>query len=126
MGSKRHDGNITTYRSAYLDCRVGMSGHNWRWLTDFKILRGPGGQIIEFSRARRCVRCRSESIKVYDGKTGTVLRRAYKYADGYMIAREHVGSFQPGGASLEALRRALQGGTAEEVQQKDQDPHSEE
>lgn len=111
---KKHDGSITTYRATYLDCRVGMSGHNWRWLTDFKILRNPKGEITEFSRSRRCVRCKSESIKVYDGKTGTVLRRAYNYADGYMVDTEHKGSFQPGMASLEALRRALVAGQAEE------------
>lgn len=111
---KKHEGDISSYRATYLDCRMGMSGHNWHWLNDFRILRNTRGEITEFSRARRCTRCKSESIKVYDGKTGTVLRRAYRYADGYMVDREHSGSFQPGMASLEALRRALDAGKVEE------------
>lgn len=105
---KKHEGDIHSYRATFLECRVGMSGHNWHWLTDFRILRNQNGEISEFSRARRCTRCKSESIKVYDGKTGTVLRRAYKYADGYMMNTDQ--SFQPGQASLEALRRSLEAG----------------
>lgn len=109
---KKHDGDIHSYRATFLECRVGMSGHSWRWLTDFKIVRSRNGEIVEFSRARQCSRCKSESIKVYDGKTGTVLRRIYKYTDGYMTDADH--SFQPGQASLEALRRALTAGKAVE------------
>lgn len=109
---KKHEGNIGSYRATFLDCRVGMSGHNWKWLTDFKIVRDTQGNIIEFSRARRCTRCRSESIKVYDGQNGTVLRRSYRYSDGYSFDAEHAP--RPGGAVLEALRRSLEEGKIEE------------
>ncbi len=102
---KKHEGDLTSYKASFLDCRVGMSGHNWRWITDFKVLRDSQGNIIEFSRARRCTRCRSESVKVYDGKIGTVLRRSYRYAEGYNFDHEHAP--QPGGAVLEALLRSL-------------------
>lgn len=76
---KKHTGDLSSYRATYLECRVGMSGHNWKWDTDFKILRNPKGEIIEFSRARHCTRCTSKNVKVYDGKTGHVLRRSYDY-----------------------------------------------
>lgn len=109
---KKHEGDISSYRATYLDCRIGMSGHNWRWLTDFKIVRDTRGNITEFSRSRRCTRCKSESVKVYDGKTGTVIRRAYRYADGYMTDHEH--PIRPGMATLEALKRSLDAGKVEE------------
>lgn len=103
---KKHEADLTTYKAAYLDCRPGMSGHRWTWQTDFKILRNPKGDIVEFSRLRKCLRCKTLSIKVYDGKTGRLIRRSYTYPDGYMIDRNAY-QIQPGQAALEALRRSL-------------------
>jgi hypothetical protein len=110
---KKHVTDISSYRATYLECRVGMSGHNWKWDTDFKILRNTRGVITEFSRARHCTRCQSKNVKVYDGQTGRVLRRSYEYVDGYMTDKDH--AIQPGMAVLEALRRSMEKGKAEEA-----------
>lgn len=110
---KKHESDLTSYKNSFLDCRPGMSGHRWVWKTDFKILRNPQGEISEFSRLRRCVRCHTESIKVYDGKSGRLLRRSYTYPDGYMIDTQQF-SFEPGMAALESLRRSLDAGKVEE------------
>lgn len=111
---KKHEADLTTYKAAYLDCRPGMSGHRWTWQTDFKILRNPKGAITEFSRLRRCLRCKTESVKVYDGKTGRLLRRSYTYPDGYMIDRNAY-QIVPGQAALEALRRSMEANRTAEV-----------
>lgn len=111
---KKHQGDLSTYRAAFLECRPGVSGHSWKWLNDFKIVRNRSGSISEFSRLRRCTRCKSESVKVYDGTTGHVLRRSYTYVDNYMIDATKFKS-EPGQAVLESLRRALESGRAEEV-----------
>lgn len=110
---KKHEADLTSYRNTYLECRLGMSGHSWRWQHDFKILRNSRGVITEFSRLRRCTRCKTQSVKVYDGKTGTLLRRTYTYPDGYMIDTTHF-KMMPGMAALEALNRAMASGHAEE------------
>lgn len=115
---KKHTGDLSSYRATYLECRVGMSGHNWKWDTDFKILRNPKGEIIEFSRARHCTRCTSKNVKVYDGKTGHVLRRSYDYVDGYQVDHEH--PIEPGMAVMEALRRSLDAGRVVEGRADDQ------
>lgn len=110
---KKHEGDLSSYRATYLECRPGMSGHSWKWQTDFKILRNSSGEISEFSRLRRCSRCKTESVKVYDGATGQLLRRSYTYPDGYQIDRQH---FQvvAGQPALEALRRAVDSGKSSE------------
>lgn len=110
---KKHEADLSSYKTSYLDCRPGMSGHRWIWRTDFKILRNTSGEITEFSRLRRCVRCHTESTKVYDGKTGRLIRRSYQYPDGYMISTEQF-SFQPGMAALESLRRSIDAHKVEE------------
>lgn len=110
---KKYDGDFSSYNPRFLECRVGMSGHNWRWQTDFKIVRNARGEIIEFSRSRRCVRCKTESIKVYDGKTGRILRRTYNYVDDYQVDSTKT-IVEPGMAALEALRRSLREGHVEE------------
>lgn len=110
---KKHEADLTTYRASYLECRPGMSGHSWKWQHDFKIVRNRKGEIAEFSRLRRCSRCKTESVKVYDGKTGMLIRRTYRYPDGYMIDSSHF-KLEPGMAALEALDRALSSGHAEE------------
>ncbi len=92
-----------------------MSGHRWTWKTDFKILRNVKGDITEFSRLRSCVRCKTESVKVYDGKTGRLIRRSYTYPDGYQIDST-VFQIEPGQAALESLRRALAANKADEVE----------
>lgn len=110
---KKHEGDLTDYKASYLECRPGMSGHSWRWQTDFKIVRNSSGTITEFSRMRRCIRCKSESVKVYDGITGHLLRRTYNYVDGYQIDSTKF-KVEPGQPALEALRRAMEAGRAEE------------
>lgn len=110
---KKHQADLTTYKASYLDCRPGMSGHRWKWKNDFRILRNPKGTIVEFSRLRKCLRCMTESVKVYDGQTGRLLRRTYKYPDGYTIDR-NVYQIEPGQAALEALRRSLAANRVEE------------
>lgn len=111
---KKHESDLTSYKASFLDCRPGMSGHRWVWQTDFKILRNPKGEITEFSRLRKCMRCKTESVKVYDGKTGRLIRRSYSYPDGYMID-SNAFQFEPGMAALESLRRSMAANHTAEV-----------
>lgn len=90
-----------------------MSGHSWKWRGDFKILRNARGEITEFSRLRQCQRCKTYSIKVYDGKTGRLIRRTYRYVDGYMVDSK-VLKFEPGAAALESLRRSFENNRVQE------------
>lgn len=110
---KKHEADLSSYKASYLDCRPGMSGHRWSWKTDFKILRNTRGEIVEFSRLRKCGRCSTESVKVFDGKTGRLLRRTYTYPDGYMIDSNKF-KVEAGMAALEALRRSVEANRAEE------------
>lgn len=110
---KKHEADLSTYKTSYLDCRPGMSGHSWKWTTDFKILRNTSGEIVEFSRLRKCARCHTESVKVFDGKTGRLLRRSYTYPDGYMIDSTKF-QIESGMAALEALRRSVEANRVEE------------
>lgn len=111
---KKHEGDLSNYRAAFLDCRPGMSGHRWTWQTDFKIVRNTKGEITEFSRLRKCLRCKTTSVKAYDGKTGRLLRRSYTYPDGYTIDRNAF-QFEPGMAALESLRRSMEANHTAEV-----------
>lgn len=114
---KKYDAqDLSKYKASYLDCRPGMSGHRWVWQTDYKILRNGRGDIIEFSRLRKCNRCQTESKKVYNGKTGRLLRRSYTYPDGYTIDSNSF-HLEAGMAALESLRRSLEGGGVEEEEQ---------
>lgn len=110
---KYEENDLSKYKTSYLDCRPGMSGHRWVWQTDFKILRNYAGEIIEFSRLRKCTRCSTESKKVYNGKTGRLLRRSYTYPDGYTIDSTRF-QLEAGMAALEALNRSMKGGGVEE------------
>lgn len=100
---KRFDDDLSKYPEKYLDCR---EGHLWEWITDYNILRGSRGKLQEFSRRRRCSRCKTEVVKTYDGQTGRVLRRYYDYtnAQNYLVVKAR--QFDAGQARLEGLRRA--------------------
>lgn len=99
--NKKHDGNVETYNDAYLDCR---EGHEWHWVTDWNVVKGPGGRLIEFTRLKRCERCKTLAHRTYDGSTGRVVRTRYDYTDGYLMPDN--ARFDAGVARLEMLKRA--------------------
>lgn len=111
---KKYDqADLSGYKLSFLDCRPGMSGHRWKWMTDYKIVRNYRGDIVEFSRKRKCTRCEATSVKVYDGRTGRVLRRWYSYESNYMIDSTKL-EVEPGMVVLESLRRSVASGKAVE------------
>lgn len=110
---KKHAGDLSTYKTKFLDCRPGNTGHRWRWEEDFHILRNRKGDIIEFRRKMKCVNCTSTRTKIYDGQGRIIKKGGYDYVDGYQIDGDKV-SFGPGTAALESLRRALEAGRVEE------------
>jgi hypothetical protein len=101
LTNKRHEGSVDLYNSDFLDCR---EGHEWHWLTDWNIVRGPGGRLLEFTRLKQCGRCKTLAHRTFDGKSGRVVRTRYDYADGYLTSEKD--RIDAGRARLELLRRA--------------------
>lgn len=99
--NKKHQGPVHEYSSDYLDCR---ENHEWHWVTDWNIVRGPGGRLIEFTRIKQCGRCKCFAHRTYDGSSGRVIRTRYTYPDGYLTREED--RIDAGKARLELLRRA--------------------
>lgn len=98
---KKFTGDLSKYKPEYLDCR---ENHNWAWVTDWKLTRGPGGKLLEFSRLKKCTRCNAFVDRKYDGQTGRSLgKNRYNYPDGFLASREN--PIDAGGARLEQLRR---------------------
>lgn len=96
-------GRINDYPETYLDCR---ENHLWHWDTDWKLVRGRSGSLLEFTRTKVCERCGTRVHKRYDGKTGRALgnKNYYEYPDGYLASQQN--RFDTGMARLEMLRRA--------------------
>lgn len=103
MTNKKAESGLANYKDEFIDCR---ESHLWRWLTDWHLVRGRSGQLLEFTRIRKCERCGTEAHRRFDGKTGRVIPNAtrYIYPDGYLVDEKH--RFDTGEARLEALRRA--------------------
>lgn len=97
---KRYTGDISSYRADFLDCR---DGHDWHWLTDWNILRGRNGRLVEFTRTKQCGRCKCLAHRTYDGLTGRVVRSSHVYPDSYLVTKGT--NLDAGTARLEMLRR---------------------
>lgn len=94
-------GDLAEYPESFLGCRV--DGHNWTWVSDWRLTCGPGGTVLEFHRLRERQRCRSLVSRHFDGRTGRSLgATSYRYADRYLVPKQ----LDVGRARLEALRRA--------------------
>lgn len=99
--SKKFTGDIKEYNPDFLDCR---ENHNWKWVTDWNIVRGAGGRLLEFSRVKKCERCGTLVRKQYDGQTGRSLgKNSYTYVEGYQATKGN--PIDAGLARLEQLRR---------------------
>jgi hypothetical protein len=103
MSNKKHQGDVTSYKEEYLDCR---ENHNWQWTTDWKLVTGRAGKLLEFTRIKVCQRCKTEAHRRYDGQTGRVIPNStrYIYPDGYLTSSKD--NVDAGNARLEMLRRS--------------------
>lgn len=103
MSDKRHSGPIQDYKEEFLDCR---ENHIWQWTTDWKLVTGRSGKLLEFTRVKVCQRCGTEAHRRYDGQTGRVIPNStrYVYADGYLATKDQ--PVDAGNARLEMLRRS--------------------
>lgn len=99
--NQRHTTGVEDYNSDYLECR---ENHNWRWVNDWKIVKGVKGNILQFTRLKRCEQCKTLCHRTYDGRTGKVVRTHYDYPNGYLASSNN--PIDAGMARLEMLRRA--------------------
>lgn len=105
MSGKKHNGGIQNYPNQFLDCR---ENHQWHWDTDWKLVRGRGGKLLEFTRTKVCASCGTKAHRKYDGQTGRVISGTYyEYVDGYQADNTDKNNrIDAGLARLEMLRRA--------------------
>lgn len=72
----------------HLQCRD--FGHAWKWVTDFKSVRGTNGSLM--TRQVTCMRCGTTRHDEYKVPSMEKIRSTYDYAEGYRIVgyRGHI------------------------------------
>lgn len=89
MVNKKHDGDLESYSDEFLHCR-GLRTHTWSFQTDFNIVTGPRGRVIEFTKKLSCLACTTCRLDTYRvTKSGRFVFEGhkYEYADGYQVSR---------------------------------------
>jgi hypothetical protein len=85
-----HQTGIEDYKDEYLRCR-GLRSHTWQFKTDWNVVRGPRGRLIEFTQVLSCMSCTTQRHTTYEvTRTGHFRRKGapqYKYAEGYQVHR---------------------------------------
>lgn len=86
----RHETGIDDYKDEYLRCR-GLRSHTWQFKTDWNVVRGPRGRLIEFTQVLSCMSCTTQRLQTYEvTRSGHFKRKGstqYKYAEGYQVHR---------------------------------------
>lgn len=89
-------------KDEYLDCRD--LRHAWGKSSDWSVLRGIGGRVIQFTRVVICSRCDTERHETYALPSMEVLTRRYRYPEGFLMQGSGQGT---GRTPISTVRREM-------------------
>jgi hypothetical protein len=99
--AKRHfSGPISQYPDNFLECRA--FGHQWRFVTDARIVWERGGVLAKFVRQVQCINCTGER-DIQIGPTMRSVGNTYRRPEGYSTTGPQ--RLDVAGARAEFLRR---------------------